>query len=393
MEQSTCAKRKRFMLWSNSSFSFHFLIFEFQNSKWQICLELETTIVDSYSIMVLPPPPCVFCTLQNGFFISEDDASLKELVNLTDRFKSATCQKNFQCVRFANVTDVLPNLGCCYPCSHEQACTEATISRNHPFTDNICPGGHLCDPLPKPCSVGEMCFKNTRLNCNTIQLESKEIGFGNIFDGMFCEEGTSVMTNCPTGYYCPSANTKLLCPSQYFCPMKTKVPQIECKMCDAGSIQRFRNNSYPILMIFFIVIGFFSSNIILMYLRRWRKVDKPQHEDDNTTLVHTRNENSCFRFSERLPSCDDQELGNLVIEIRYDNLSLVVPDHSSSRLKVGATVKRKRVLNNITVELRPSRLVGVFGPSGSGMFHFIQSNSLYFCYTLLISTTSTSIKR
>lgn len=341
--------------------------------------------------MVLPPPSCVFCTLQNGFYISEDDGSLRNLVNLTDRFKSATCQKNFQCVRYANVTGVLPNLGCCYPCSHEQACTEATISRNHPFTDNICPDGHVCDPLPKPCSIGEMCFKNTKLNCNIIQSESKELGFGNIFDGMYCEEGTSVMTNCPTGHYCPNAKTKILCPSQYFCPMKTKVPQIQCKMCVAGSMQRFRDNSYPILVIFFIVIGYFSSNIILMYLRRRRKVDKVQHDDDKTTLVNTRNENSCFKISERLPSYyDDQEFGNIDIEIRYDNLSLVVPDHSSSRLKFGATVKNKRVLNNINVKLRPSRLVAVFGPSGSGMFHFAPSNALHFYYTLLIPTMSTS---
>ena len=170
--------------------------------------------------MVLPPPPCMYCTLQNGVYISDEDGSVQHLVDLSDKLINATCYQGFHCGRHPNATSELSKIGCCYPCSFHQSCPEAAISLNHPFTDNGCPGGHTCDPSPKICSSGEICFNNKRLDCQSVQAKAKEESFGTLFDGMYCEEGTSVMINCPTGYYCPNANDKRACPSGFFCPMK-----------------------------------------------------------------------------------------------------------------------------------------------------------------------------
>ncbi len=147
--------------------------------------------------MVLPPPPCYFCSLQNGVYISKEDGSVQTLRNDTDKFINATCPKRFQCV---GAIVPIENIGCCVPCSFEQACAESTISRQHPFTDNICPDGHLCnDPsAPQPCLAGNICKYNHKVDCVELQKNATDNGIGFIFDGTYCS-GSAFINNCPTG--------------------------------------------------------------------------------------------------------------------------------------------------------------------------------------------------
>ena len=171
--------------------------------------------------MVLPPPPCFYCTLQNGVYISKNDGSVQRLRNDDDKFLNATCPEKFQCVGHEAVVPI-ENIGCCVPCSFEQACAESTISLHHPFTDNICPDGYLCsDPsAPQPCSIGEICKYNLKVDCVIVQKNATDGGIGMVLDGTYCNERSATINNCPTGYYCPTAREKIKCPAGFFCPMK-----------------------------------------------------------------------------------------------------------------------------------------------------------------------------
>jgi ABC-type multidrug transport system ATPase subunit len=336
--------------------------------------------------MVLPPPPCFHCTLKNGFYISNEDGNVHQLVDKEDASIDATCPEKFQCVGHPDITPIT-NMGCCYPCSLEQSCRESTISQHHPFTDNICPDGHICDPSPKRCLAGEICTMNKKLDCVVVQEEAKENGFGMIFDGTYCEEGSASITNCPTGYYCPNAKEKVLCPSGFFCPMKvrtktcreldfilfsknissctkTKTPEIKCVRCIEGSTERLRDNSYPIILLVSIIILCFIRIIIFEITKQ--KQEKSQLIPSCTGDLTIEDSSA---ITENLSSQNDSEIHSFCIEMRYENLSLVLRKQLSyvnMRSKNTANSERKCILNNASGVIRPKRLCALLGESGAG---------------------------
>lgn len=84
-----------------------------------------------------------------------------------------------------------------------------------------------------------------------------DIGFGDVYGGIYCPKGRSSMINCPIGYYCPTPAEKILCPAGFFCPHKSTEPSIECARCEDGATELER------YIFGYVVLGIGSALILL----------------------------------------------------------------------------------------------------------------------------------
>lgn len=60
-----------------------------------------------------------------------------------------------------------------------------------------CPAGFICDTINNTLIVPLRMY-----NCTVLQESAIKKGYGAIFDGIVCEEGSTGIANCPAGHYC-----------------------------------------------------------------------------------------------------------------------------------------------------------------------------------------------
>ena len=240
--------------------------------------------------------------------------------------------------------------------------------------DNMCPDGYICDPYPERCSVGESCSKNTKTNCVYTQFLASAMGYDNILNGTYCEEGSAYIRNCPRGYYCPTAAEKIACPKGFYCPMKSRAPEIKCSRCDEGSMQL-----YAELESFAIFVGSIAASIIcLLVCTRYFKTTAIKSnyllgtgdcENTSQTLPVQGSDSSLVSRSGKSDSKlthakahDSMSLSLTLplVTIRYHDISL------HRNIVRNGKLSKELVLNGVSGVLRPKRLCAILGESGAG---------------------------
>ena len=180
------------------------------------------------------------------------------------------CPSGYQCVNLINELGQITNSAICYPCNEYQYCPAGTFGSFHTFsTAHICPDGYKCTPEYKICSEGYLCKKNQFLDCIEYQdMIRYEHQLGSIVYGSYCEAGSTVMTSCEAGYYCPDPSKKIICPRGYYCPAKTSdYSQFRCRACADGSSRYKVSNTFEMALL----IGLAVCCLVIYRLTRYQR--------------------------------------------------------------------------------------------------------------------------
>ena len=81
------------------------------------------------------------------------------------------------------------------------------------------------DDYRLPCPNGYVCEGVKQADCNEVRAlfnDTKRLGLGDIFAGVWCPVDNNTMRNCPIGNYCPDPRTVVPCPKGMFCPHKVR---------------------------------------------------------------------------------------------------------------------------------------------------------------------------
>lgn len=130
---------------------------------------------------------------------------------------------------------------------------------------------------------------------------------------------------------------------------KSMSPEIECVHCEVGSIKRARDNSYFVylmLVIFVICIGIVTRRKKIKNGIHYVQVRSKEEDDDVKPFSTETPFEIIFR--------------DLIVEVNcvhsYIKADSPIPNWSN----------RKRILNNVSGVIEPTKLCGILGPSGSG---------------------------
>ncbi|GMI08367.1 hypothetical protein TrRE_jg11152 [Triparma retinervis] len=186
-------------------------------------------------------------------------------------------------------------------------------------------------------------------------------------EGQYCPGHYAVALNCPSGYYCPTLTTRVPCPSSYYCREASVTPS-RCGIFSSCP----EMSSYPIdlslaVILIFIVVGWLVLNSLLFSIRDTgrmirEKKRRTRHKEIEITMQRpeVRRMGSKIKLNAQGPQVAMlRKSRNLNLGFR--ELTVDIVDGKST----------KRIIDNVSGDIRAGRLTAVMGPSGAGKSSFL----------------------
>lgn len=83
---------------------------------------------------------------------------------------------------------------------------------------SICPAGYICDLVNYTITEPLRMY-----SCEQLQQDVIDQGYGDILAGIYCKYDSALISNCPSGHYCPAPDQEpILCRAGVYCPTKVR---------------------------------------------------------------------------------------------------------------------------------------------------------------------------
>ena len=300
---------------------------------------------------------------------------------------TSACSTGYRCSLTAG--------GLCVPCDAGLYCPAATYVANEAnLSSIICPSGYYCLNASSMliCPAGYFCTEGTvqPTSCSLYSLLAAQpttslsrdpttvlalAETGKPIMSNICLAGSSSVSSCPEGYYCPNASSVVICPQGYYCKAystaPTKCPSV-LTSCPEGTSTPSR--SYLAFVIAGIVcLSLWPLHFGLQYVdSKFIIRQNPEKEKKPAVLKMKKSmkiSSEIFKSSSTQTSVLSSK-GTSSTD-HYKAFRKISPSLTISYENVSLTLRSQVILAKVSGKFQGGKINAIMGPSGSGKTTFL----------------------